>query len=45
MSPKETKKVASTNLIIFAVGELVLQFLGTLRGLENCNRSRYHITS
>lgn len=37
MSPKETKKVASTNLIIFAVGEL---FQGTLKGLENCNRSR-----
>lgn len=45
MSPKETKKVASTNLIIFAVGELVLHFQGTQKDSENCSRSRYHITS
>lgn len=37
MSPEEMKKVASTNLIIFAVSEAALQFRGTLKGLENCD--------
>lgn len=35
MSLKETKKIASTNLIIFVVSELVLLFQGTLKGSEN----------
>lgn len=45
MSPEEMKKIASTNLIIFAVSELALRFRGTLKGSENCDWSRYHITS